>query len=107
MDPERWQRLSPLLDSLFELPPDGARAAPAARLREEDPALTSELEALIALEDERTDFLAEPLVSSRAGRAARHARSDRTGSTACSAKAAWARSGWRRARTACTSAASR
>ena len=34
-------------------------------------------------------------------------RSGRTGSNACSAKAAWARSGWPRAPTACTSAASR
>ncbi len=66
MDPERWQRLSPLLDSLFELP-EPARARRLQELRDEDPALTAELEALIALEEERSDFLAEPLMPSRAG----------------------------------------
>ncbi|GAB3382077.1 serine/threonine-protein kinase [Lysobacter fragariae] len=64
MDPERWQRLSPLLDSLFELP-DDERAQRLHELRAEDPVLAVELEALIALEEERTDFLAEPLVSTR------------------------------------------
>lgn len=66
MDPERWQRLSPLLDSLFELPAL-ARAQRLRELRVEDPALTAELEALIALEEERSDFLAEPLIPSRVG----------------------------------------
>ena len=66
MDPERWQRLSPLLDLLFELPRSG-RARRLQELREEDPELTAELEALIALEEERSDFLAEPLMTSRAG----------------------------------------
>ncbi len=62
MDAERWQRLSPLLDALIDLEPD-ARAARLAELREEDPALTAELEALLALEDEHQDFLSEPLVT--------------------------------------------
>ena len=66
MDPERWLRLSPLLDSLFELPPE-ARAERLREMRDEDPALTDELEELIALEDERCDFLAEPLVPPRPG----------------------------------------
>jgi len=66
MDPERWQRLSPLLDSLFELPPE-ARAERLREMRDEDAALTAELEELIALEDEREDFLAEPLVPPRPG----------------------------------------
>lgn len=66
MDPERWQRLSPLLDSLFELPPE-ARAERLRELRDEDAELTTELEALIALEDERSDFLAEPLMAARPG----------------------------------------
>jgi tetratricopeptide (TPR) repeat protein/tRNA A-37 threonylcarbamoyl transferase component Bud32 len=66
MDPERWQRLSPLLDSLFELPPE-ARAERLREMREEDPALTDDLEALITLEEERSDFLAEPLVAPRPG----------------------------------------
>ncbi|MFC5578949.1 protein kinase [Lysobacter niabensis] len=64
MDPERWHRISPLLDSLFELPPD-ARAERLREMRAEDPELTDDLEALISLEVERSDFLAEPLVSLR------------------------------------------
>jgi len=66
MDPARWQLLSPLIDSLFELPPE-ARDERLRELREEDPGLTDELEALIALEEERGDFLAEPLVPPRPG----------------------------------------
>ncbi|GAB3101730.1 serine/threonine-protein kinase [Lysobacter terrae] len=66
MDPERWQRLSPLLDSLFELPAE-ARAERLRELRDEDAELTDELEALMALEEERTDFLAEPLTPPRPG----------------------------------------
>jgi serine/threonine protein kinase len=62
MDAERWQRLSPLLDALIELDGD-ARRARLDTLREEDPALAGELEALLALEDENEDFLAEPLVA--------------------------------------------
>lgn len=62
MDAERWQRLSPLLDALLELDAD-ARKARLAALHEEDPALAAELEGLLALEEENTDFLAEPLVA--------------------------------------------
>lgn len=62
MDAERWQRLSPLLDALLELDAE-ARKDRLAALREEDPALALELEALLALEDEHEDFLAEPLVT--------------------------------------------
>ncbi len=62
MDAERWQRLSPLLDALIELDAD-ARRARLDTLREEDPALAAELEALLALEDDNEDFLAEPLVA--------------------------------------------
>ncbi len=62
MDAERWQRLSPLLDALIELDGD-ARQARLAALREEDPALAAEVEALLALEEENEDFLAEPLVT--------------------------------------------
>lgn len=62
MDAERWQRLSPLLDALIELDAD-ARRARVDTLREEDPALAAELEALLALEDDNEDFLAEPLVA--------------------------------------------
>jgi serine/threonine protein kinase/tetratricopeptide (TPR) repeat protein len=62
MDAERWQRLSPLLDALIELDGD-ARQARLAALREEDAALAAEVEALLALEEDNEDFLAEPLVA--------------------------------------------
>ena len=62
MDLERWQRLSPLLDALFELEP-GERERHLAELRETDPALASELEALVALEQGSENFLSEPVVS--------------------------------------------
>jgi len=62
MDAERWQRLSPLLDALIELDAEG-RQARLVELREQEPALAAELEALLALEDEHEDFLAEPLVA--------------------------------------------
>ena len=62
MDVERWQRLSPLLDALFELDPD-ARARSLALMREEDPRTAAELEELLRLELEREDFLSEPLVA--------------------------------------------
>src|SRR5688572_8586139 len=66
MDAQRWQRLSPLIDALFELAPD-ERAQRLRQMREEDADTAAELEALIALEEERTDFLAEPLVPPVAG----------------------------------------
>ena len=62
MDAERWQRLSPLLDAMFELD-ETTRNRRLDRLREEDPDLAAELEALMALEDARDDFLSEPLVA--------------------------------------------
>src|SRR6476661_3577320 len=62
MDAERWQRLSPLLDAMFELDAD-TRARSLELLREEDPQLAEDLAALIALEAERDDFLSQPLVA--------------------------------------------
>lgn len=62
MDAERWQRLSPLLDAMFELDPE-TRVRSLELLREEDPQLAEDLNALMALERERADFLAEPLVA--------------------------------------------
>ena len=62
MDAERWQRLSPLLDAMFELD-ETTRNRRLDRLREEDPDLAAELETLLALEDARDDFLSEPLVA--------------------------------------------
>ncbi len=62
MDPDRWQRLSPLLDALLELEP-GARAHRLDSMRTDDPVLAAELEGLLGLEEGREDFLAEPVVS--------------------------------------------
>ena len=50
MDPERWKRLSPLLDAMLEL--DAAtRARSLALLCEEQPDVGNELSALLALEE--------------------------------------------------------
>ncbi|MFC7302375.1 serine/threonine-protein kinase [Cognatiluteimonas weifangensis] len=66
MDAERWQRLSPLLDAMFEL--DAAtRARSLASLREEDPQLGADLAELMALEEARGDFLSQPLVPALPG----------------------------------------
>ncbi len=62
MDAERWQRLSPLLDALFELEP-AERAVRLDELRAGDPDLAAELAELIALEEGHEDFLSEPLVT--------------------------------------------
>ncbi|TWH99417.1 serine/threonine-protein kinase [Luteimonas cucumeris] len=62
MDLERWQRLSPLLDALFELEP-AERERHLAELRQTQPDLAAELEELIALEHGSEDFLSEPVVS--------------------------------------------
>jgi hypothetical protein len=105
MDAERWQRLSPLLDALLEL--DAERAPSSWSAAREDPALADELEKLLALEDGRRG-LPERTAGRRCRPGARPAA--RIGPyrwTGCSAKAAWARSGWPRAPMACTSAASR
>ena len=61
MDAERWQRLSPLLDALLELP-EQLRREHLAALRREDAALADELEKLLALEEGDAGFLAEPVV---------------------------------------------
>ncbi|MEZ0472704.1 protein kinase domain-containing protein [Luteimonas salinilitoris] len=62
MDPERWHRLSPLLDALLELTPD-ERAASLASTREEDPELAADLEQLLSLQQAHGDFLETPLVA--------------------------------------------
>ena len=48
MDADRWQRLSPLLDAMFELDVE-TRARSLELLRQEDPQLAEDLAALIAL----------------------------------------------------------
>ena len=62
MDAERWQRLSPLLDALFEMD-ETARNGRLASLRLEDPDLATDLASLLALADANDDFLAQPLVA--------------------------------------------
>ena len=62
MDPERWQRLSPLLDAMLELDPP-TRSRSLELLRDEDPQLADDLESLMMLEHEHDDFLAQPLVA--------------------------------------------
>ena len=69
--------------------------------------LADDLAGLLALEEERDDFLSRTADRAAARRAPGRDHRSRTSSTACSAKAAWARSGWPAAPTACTSAASR
>ena len=66
MDAERWQRLSPLLDTLFELDV-GERVEKLRVLRDADPALADEVESLMALEQDSDDFMAEPLVAPMLG----------------------------------------
>src|SRR6476620_7494356 len=66
MDAERWQRLSPLLDAMFELDPD-TRARSLELLREEDASLAADLESLMELSAEREDFLSQPLVAPSPG----------------------------------------
>ncbi|MES2859398.1 MAG: serine/threonine-protein kinase [Pseudomonadota bacterium] len=61
MEVERWQRLSPLLDALLELP-EQQREEHLAALHREDPALADQLRALLALEEADAGFLAEPVV---------------------------------------------
>lgn len=62
MDDAHWQRLSPALDALLELDAP-ARATALDAHRRVDPAFAAELEALLALEAEHADFLAEPAVA--------------------------------------------
>jgi len=66
MDVERWQRLSPLLDAIFELDPT-ERAQRIEALRAEDGPLADELAALIALDESREDFLSEPVMPPTVG----------------------------------------
>lgn len=61
MDTERWSTLSVLLDELIELEPP-ARARRLDEVEAIDPALAAELRKLIALEEDRPDFLAESVV---------------------------------------------
>ncbi len=61
MDTERWSTLSLLLDELIELDPP-ARSRRLAEIDTVDAPLATELRKLIALEEERPDFLSESVV---------------------------------------------
>ena len=62
MDAERWLELSPLLDALLEM--DAAtRDRHLQQIAADRPRLGEELARLLALQEERTDFLSEPLVA--------------------------------------------
>ncbi|MFY2763876.1 protein kinase domain-containing protein [Arenimonas sp. MALMAid1274] len=61
MDTERWSTLSALLDEMLELEPP-ARARRLAEITAGDAGLADELKKMIALEDERPDFLANSVV---------------------------------------------
>ncbi len=64
MQPERWRRISELLDEALDLPPD-ARRAHLLRRAPDDPALLAEVEALLAA-GERDGALSRPVVDAAA-----------------------------------------
>ncbi len=61
MEGTRWSTLSPLLDELLELT-GHSRARRLAQIEGSDPALARELENLMSLEEERPDFMSQPVV---------------------------------------------
>ena len=61
MDTARWSTLSALLDDLLELDPP-VRKRRLAEIAADDPTLGAELERLMALEDDRPDFLSQSVV---------------------------------------------
>lgn len=61
MDTERWSALSLLLDDLLELEPT-VRDRRLAELAESDPAMAEDLRRMLALEEERPDFMAQSVV---------------------------------------------
>ena len=62
MQGERWTRLSPLLDELLELTGESRRGR-LAEISGSDPLLADELGKLMALEEDRPDFMSEPVVN--------------------------------------------
>ena len=66
MQGERWKALSPLLDDLLEL--NGReRQQRLAMIQATDPGLASDLSKLMSLEEERPDFMSQPVVSGDVG----------------------------------------
>jgi serine/threonine-protein kinase len=62
MQGDRWTTLSPLLDELLELASE-PRARRLAEIERADPELADELGQLMALEEDRPDFMSEPVVN--------------------------------------------
>jgi serine/threonine-protein kinase len=66
MEGDRWKALSPLLDDLLEL--NGReRQQRLAMIQATDPGLAADLSKLMELEEERPDFMSQPVVSGDAG----------------------------------------
>jgi serine/threonine-protein kinase len=66
MEGDRWKALSPLLDDLLEL--NGrARQQRLAMIQATDPGLAADLSRLMDLEEERPDFMSQPVVSGDVG----------------------------------------
>ena len=61
MEGTRWSTLSPLLDELLELT-GHSRARRLAQIEGSDPELARELENMMSLEQERPDFMSQPVV---------------------------------------------
>src|SRR5207342_440714 len=66
MEGERWKTLSPLLDDLLELG-GRERAQRLAMIQATDPGLAADLSRLMALEEERPDFLSQPVITGDLG----------------------------------------
>src|SRR6478735_4195607 len=66
MEGDRWKALSPLLDDLLEL--NGReRQQRLAMIQATDPGLAADLSKLMDLEEERPDFMSQPVVSGEIG----------------------------------------
>jgi serine/threonine-protein kinase len=66
MEGERWKTLSPLLDDLLELA-SRERAQRLAMIQATDPGLAADLSRLMALEEERPDFMSQPVIAGDLG----------------------------------------
>jgi len=66
MEGDRWKALSPLLDDLLELS-GRARQQRLSMIQATDPGLAADLSRLMDLEEERPDFMSQPVVSGDVG----------------------------------------
>lgn len=58
---ERWSQISPLIDELLDLTGE-SRARRLREIERQDASLAAELSKMMALDEERTDFMAQPIV---------------------------------------------